>query len=209
MRPPPLVVDAKFPLEAWNVIRETENPEQKKMASQQFKRDMEVHIRDISEKYLIAGETQDMAFLFVPSESIFADIHQHFENLVQRAHRSRVVIVSPSLLMLSVQVIQSVLKDQRMREQAHLIQGEVIRLMEDLGRLDDRTRKLQAHFGLAQKDVDMMLISSDKVLARGVKIESLDFAPSQKEIAHLEAEQLRRISEVRAGSAKLRVVDED
>jgi DNA recombination protein RmuC len=206
---PPLVIDAKFPLEAWNALKADDSPEAKRAATQQFRRDMEVHIRDVADKYLISGETQDTAFIFVPSESIFADIHQHFENLVQRAHRSRVVIVSPSLLMLSVQVIQSVLKDQRMREQAHLIQGEVALLMDDVRRLDERTRKLQSHFGLVQKDVDMMLTSSDKVLARGVKIESLDFAPSQKEIAHLEAEQLCRISEVRAGSAKLRVVDDE
>lgn len=206
---PPLVIDAKFPLEAWNALKADDTPEAKRAATQQFRRDMEVHIRDVADKYLISGETQDTAFIFVPSESIFADIHQHFENLVQRAHRSRVVIVSPSLLMLSVQVIQSVLKDQRMREQAHLIQGEVAMLMDDVRRLDERTRKLQAHFGLAQKDVDMMLTSSEKVLARGLKIESLDFAPSQKEIAHLEAEQLRRISDVRAGSAKLRVVDDE
>ncbi|MBD8686245.1 DNA recombination protein RmuC [Rhizobium sp. CFBP 13717] len=206
---PPLVIDAKFPLEAWNALKADDGPEAKRAATQQFRRDMEVHIRDVADKYLISGETQDTAFIFVPSESIFADIHQHFENLVQRAHRSRVVIVSPSLLMLSVQVIQSVLKDQRMREQAHLIQGEVALLMDDVRRLDERTRKLQSHFGLVQKDVDMMLTSSDKVLARGVKIESLDFAPSQKEIAHLEAEQLRRISEVRAGSPKLRVVDDE
>lgn len=206
---PPLVIDAKFPLEAWNALKADDSPEAKRAATQQFRRDMEVHIRDVADKYLISGETQDTAFIFVPSESIFADIHQHFENLVQRAHRCRVVIVSPSLLMLSVQVIQSVLKDQRMREQAHLIQGEVALLMDDVRRLDERTRKLQSHFGMVQKDVDMMLTSSDKVLARGVKIESLDFAPSQKEIAHLEAEQLRRISEVRAGSAKLRVVDDE
>lgn len=206
---PPLVIDAKFPLEAWNALKADDAPEAKRAATQQFRRDMEVHIRDVAEKYLISGETQDTAFIFVPSESIFADIHQHFEHLVQRAHRSRVVIVSPSLLMLSVQVIQSVLKDQRMREQAHLIQGEVALLMDDVRRLDERTRKLQAHFGLAQKDVEMMLTSSEKVLARGVKIESLDFAPSQKEIAHMEAEQLRRVAEARPGPAKLRVVDDE
>ncbi len=90
---PQLVVDAKFPLEAWNVIRETENPDQKKIAAQQFRRDMEVHIRDIAEKYLLPGETQDMAFLFVPSESIFAEIHENFEGIVQKAHRQKVVIV--------------------------------------------------------------------------------------------------------------------
>lgn len=204
---PPLVVDAKFPLEAWNVIRETENPEQKKMASQQFKRDMEVHIRDISEKYLIAGETQDMAFLFVPSESIFAEIHENFEGVVQKAHRQKVVIVSPSLLMLSIQVIQAVLKDQRMREQAHLIQGEVIRLMEDLSRLDDRTRKLQSHFIAAQKDVEMIITSSDKLAKRGAKIEAMEFeTPGGRE----DGEEISsRAVESRTGMLKLRVVDED
>ena len=204
---PPLVVDAKFPLEAWNVIRETENPEQKKMASQQFKRDMEVHIRDISEKYLIAGETQDMAFLFVPSESIFAEIHENFEGIVQKAHRQKVVIVSPSLLMLSIQVIQAVLKDQRMREQAHLIQGEVIRLMEDLGRLDDRTRKLQSHFLAAQKDVEMIITSSDKLAKRGAKIEAMEFeTPGGREDG---GDAPTRAVESRTGLLKLRVVDED
>lgn len=81
--------------------------------------------------------------------------------------------------------------------------------MDDVRRLDDRTRKLQAHFGLAQKDVDMMLISSDKVLARGQKIEGLDFSPTEKETSHSEIEQARRFAENRAGTAKLRVVDDE
>jgi len=204
---PPLVVDAKFPLEAWNTIRDTDNPDHKKAASQQFRRDMEVHIRDISEKYLIAGETQDMAFLFVPSESIFAEIHENFEGIVQKAHRQKVVIVSPSLLMLSIQVIQAVLKDQRMREQAHLIQGEVIRLMEDLGRLDDRTRKLQSHFLAAQKDVEMIITSSDKLAKRGAKIEAMEFETPGGRVDSEEVPS--RAVESRTGLLKLRVVDED
>ena len=205
---PPLVIDAKFPLEAWNAIRDGETAEQK---SQQFRRDLEVHIRDISEKYLIAGETQDMAFLFVPSESIFAEIHENFEGVVQKAHKQRVVIVSPSLLMLSIQVIQAVLKDQRMREQAHLIQGEVIRLMEDLNRLDDRTRKLQGHFLAAQKDVDQILTSSDKLARRGAKIEAMEFeVPGGIPDGRVEGEDTpAKTVESRTGLLKLRVVDED
>jgi DNA recombination protein RmuC len=101
---PDLVIDAKFPLEAWNAIRNAPDAAQAAEAAKQFRRDMDVHIKAISEKYLIAGETQDTAFLFVPSESIFADIHEHHEAIIQKAHRARVVIVSPSLLMLSIQV---------------------------------------------------------------------------------------------------------
>jgi DNA recombination protein RmuC len=177
---PSLVIDAKFPLEAWNAIRASETPERQKIAEQQFRRDVEVHLKAISEKYLLPGETQDTAFMFVPSESIFAEIHEKHEGLIQRAHKARVVIVSPSLLMLSIQVIQSVLKDTRMREQAHLIQGEVIRLMDDVTRLDDRVRKLDNHFRLAQKDVEQILTSSDKVTKRGNKIADLDFTEERR-----------------------------
>ncbi|MGO6967980.1 DNA recombination protein RmuC [Rhizobium leguminosarum] len=207
---PPLVIDAKFPLEAWNAIRDAVSPEAGKIAGQQFRRDMEVHIRDISEKYLIQGETQDTAFLFVPSESIFAEIHEHFEPVVQKAHRARIVIVSPSLLMLSIQVIQAVLKDQRMRAQAHLIQGEVAILMDDLSRLDERVRKLQGHFAMAQKDIDLVVTSADKLTKRGVRIEALEFEAGGGEAKPArDSEAAAKSVESRTGLLKLRVVDEE
>ncbi|MDR9774149.1 DNA recombination protein RmuC [Rhizobium hidalgonense] len=206
---PPLVIDAKFPLEAWNAIRDAGSPEAGKIAGQQFRRDMEVHIRDISEKYLIQGETQDTAFLFVPSESIFAEIHENFEALVQKAHRARIVIVSPSLLMLSIQVIQAVLKDQRMRAQAHLIQGEVAILMDDLGRLDERVRRLQGHFAMAQKDIDMVVTSADKLTKRGAKIEALEFEAGGDSKPGRDNEPAAKSVESRTGLLKLRVVDEE
>lgn len=183
---PDLVIDAKFPLEAWNAIKKADDDRLAADAGRQFRTDMEKHIKDISDKYLIAGETQDTAFMFVPSESIFAEVHENFEGVIQRAHKARVVIVSPSLLMLSIQVIQAVLKDARMREQAHLIQGEVIRLMEDIGRLDDRVRKLQTHFGQSQKDIDLILTSTDKITKRSSKIESMDFQDSIPDVEKAE-----------------------
>ncbi|MFB2565775.1 DNA recombination protein RmuC [Rhizobium sp. IMFF44] len=205
---PPLVIDAKFPLEAWNAIRSAGNPDHGKIAAQQFRRDLELHIRDISEKYLIPGETQDTAFLFVPSESIFAEIHENFEAIVQKAQRARIVIVSPSLLMLSIQVIQAVLKDQRMREQAHVIQSEVAHLMDDLSRLDERVRKLQGHFAMAQKDVDMIVTSADKLARRGERIEALEFEAA-KEPAKARPEERPKPVDNRTSQLKLRVVDED
>ena len=122
---PPLVIDAKFPLEGYNAVKAAETAEALKAAQQLFRNDLIRHIKDIRDKYLIAGETHDTAFMFVPSESVFAEIHERFDEVVQRAYRARVVIVSPSLLLLSIQVIQAVLRDARLREQAHVIQDEV------------------------------------------------------------------------------------
>ncbi|MGV8839792.1 MAG: DNA recombination protein RmuC [Bauldia sp.] len=180
---PNLVIDAKFPLEAWNAMR-TEEPALRRAAEQQFRRDVQGHVTAIRTRYFIPGETQDTAFMFVPSESIFGDIHERFDDIVQFAHRNRVVIVSPTLLLLSIQVIQAVLRDTRIKEQAHVVRDEVIRLMDDVTRLDDRVRKLQSHFGMMNKDFDEIATSTRKIINRGEKIDALDFgqAPHQPEL---------------------------
>ncbi|MCX7306171.1 MAG: DNA recombination protein RmuC [Hyphomicrobiales bacterium] len=213
---PSLVIDAKFPLEAWNAIRaaaEAENAgDAPKYAAQAFRRDVEYHIKAIADKYLIAGETQETAFMFVPSESIFAEIHENFEAVVQKAHRARVVIVSPSLLMLSIQVVQSILKDARMREQAHLIQGEVSRLMDDLSRLDERVRKLQTHFALTSRDIEQIVTSTEKVTRRGQRIKDVELgadAIDEAEVSRaLPAANESASVATKSGQLRLRVVDE-
>jgi DNA recombination protein RmuC len=172
---PPLVIDAKFPLESWQRLGDAPSPDEVRLAELGFRQDMQVHIRAISEKYLIAGETQDTAFLFVPSESIFADIHERFEDVVQRAARARVVVVSPSLLMLSIQVVQALLRDVRMREEAHKIQKEVREMLADVGRLDERVRKLQQHFQQTGNDIGDILTSSGKITKRGERISVMEF----------------------------------
>ncbi len=176
-----IVIDAKFPLEAFNALREAGSPEDTKAWSQRLRGDVTKHIRDISEKYLIPGETQDTAIMFVPSESVYADLHELFEDLIQKAYRSRVVIVSPNMLMLAVQTMQAILKDAQMREQAGLIQAEVGKLMQDVYRTRDRVLDLQRHFGQANKDIDKILISTDKLTSRGMKIEQVELEEDQTE----------------------------
>lgn len=177
---PKLVIDAKFPLESWQRISAATNPDELRQAQAGFRSDVGVHVKAISEKYLLAGETQDTAFMFVPSESIFADIHEHFEDVVQKASRARVVIVSPALLMLSIQVIQALLRDVTMREQAHLIQKEVRELLGDITRLDDRVNKLQSHFAQANSDIGQILTSTGKIAKRGERIDAMDFEEPQR-----------------------------
>ncbi|WP_334176306.1 DNA recombination protein RmuC [Pseudoxanthobacter sp.] len=171
---PMLAIDAKFPLEAWNRVRAAETPEALKAAETQLRRDVAKHVDDIRARYLIPGETQDTALMFVPSEALFADLHERFGDVVERAVAGRVVIVSPSLLLLSIQVMQSLLRDERMRAQAHVIQAEVRRLVEDVVRLAERAAALEKHFAQAQQDIDQVSISAGKIARRGARIESLD-----------------------------------
>ncbi|MBI3434148.1 MAG: DNA recombination protein RmuC [Proteobacteria bacterium] len=171
----PLVIDAKFPLEAVTAYRSAANEDEKKAAGQRLRHDIHRHVTDIAERYLIAGETQDLALMFVPSESVFADLHDGFDDVIQKAYRAQVVLVSPSLLMLAIQVMQQILKDSRMREAAHTIRAEVGYLGDDLGRLRERVLNLQRHFGQASDDLNQILVSADRIARRAGRIEALEF----------------------------------
>ena len=171
----PLVIDAKFPLEAVTAFRDAATDDERSRAAQRLRQDIGRHVADIAEKYLVPGETQDVALMFVPSESVFAELHDGFDDLVQRAYRARVMLVSPALLMLAIQVVQQIQKDARMREAADQIHAEVGHLMDDLKRLHERVFKLQQHFGQANEDVRQILISAEKVEKRGTRIREVDF----------------------------------
>ena len=172
----PLCIDAKFPLEAMTALHDARSDEERKLAGHRLRADVMKHVSDIAEKYLIPGETQDTALMFVPSESVYAEIHDGFDDIVQKAYRARVVLVSPSLLMLAIQVMQQILKDARIRDAADQIRNEVMHLGDDLGRLRERVLKLGKHFGDVNEDVRQILISSEKIEKRAGRIEELDFS---------------------------------
>jgi len=171
----PLVIDAKFPLEAFTAFRDGPTDEIRRQAAQRVRQDVLKHVNDIAVRYLIPGETQELALMFVPSESVYADLHDGFDDVIQKAYRAQVVLVSPTLLVLAIQVIQHIRRDAKMREAAHQIRTEVGHLMDDLGRLQDRVLKLQQHFHKANEDVAQILISTEKINKRGGRIEALEF----------------------------------
>ncbi|HZQ12855.1 MAG TPA: DNA recombination protein RmuC [Pseudolabrys sp.] len=170
-----LIIDAKFPLEATNALEKAKTDEERLQATRQLRQNLGKHIDDISTKYLIKGETQDVAFMFIPSESMFAELHDAFDDVLQKGYRAGVIIVSPSLLMLAIQVVQQIQKDARMREAADKILTEVGLLIGDVQRLRDRVENLDKHFGTVNKDIEQIVTSADKILSRGEKIKSVEF----------------------------------
>jgi DNA recombination protein RmuC len=172
-----IVIDSKFPLECFEGLRRAATDEERKAALARVRSDVLKHVADIAEKYLIPGETQTPAIMFVPSESIYADLHDGFSDVIQKAHRAQVIVVSPNILMLAINTIQTVMKDARMREQASLIQKEVGTLLNDVRLLGDRVGKLQTHFNQADADIKNILVSTGKIVGRAEKIENVEITP--------------------------------
>ncbi|MBO6825096.1 MAG: DNA recombination protein RmuC [Sneathiella sp.] len=176
--PGSIVVDAKFPLESYHMLRNAEDDASLQAAKRAFITAMTKHIMDISEKYIIDEETAESALLFLPSEAVYAEIHANFPQVLQKSYAARVWIVSPTTLMATLNTVRAVLKDSQMREQAGVIQKEVGVLLKDVERLDKRVDNLSRHFSQAAKDITDIETSSRKISSRGEKIEDLQLGES-------------------------------
>ena len=172
--PGAIVVDSKFPLESYQALRLAANEREKQEAERFFRASVIRHIRDIADKYIIPGETAESALMFLPAESVYAELHARFVDVVEFSYRARVWIVSPTTLMATLNTVRAVLKDARMQEQAGIIQREVGLLTEDVNRLDERVDNLIRHFEQAAKDIGDIKVSSAKIGKRIGRIEDLE-----------------------------------
>lgn len=172
-----IVIDAKFPLETFRMLINTAtNEADKRQAEQQFKIDIRKHIQDITEKYIIPGETADGAMMFIPAEAVFAEIHAHYPELIDAAHRAKVWIVSPTTMMAVLTTARAVLKDAATRQQVHIIQKHLIALANDFERFQGRIDKLAQHIALAHTDIELAQTSAKKITSRFEQIEKVELA---------------------------------
>jgi DNA recombination protein RmuC len=181
--PGPIVIDAKFPLEAYEALRRADTTRALTEAAQALRTSVRAHIRAISERYILDGETADGALMFLPSEAVYAELHANFPEVVRDGFAAKVWIVSPTTCMATLNTMRAVLKDARMREQAGAIRKELALLYADVDRLGSRVESLDRHFGQAAKDIEDIKISSEKAGKRARRLDNFDFEELAPDLA--------------------------
>lgn len=183
--PGSIAIDAKFPLDAYHLLRNAKDDAMRLVAQRQFRVDLLKHVVAISEKYIVPGETAESALMFLPSEAVYAELHANFPDVVTKSYQARVWIVSPTTLMATLNTVRAVLKDVEMRKQAGVIQKYVGLLLQDVGRLGGRVENLEKHFQQAEKDIREIRTSADAITKRGDKIQEVELneADTQEALA--------------------------
>lgn len=173
--PGAIVIDSKFPLEAYEALTRASNEAEKRSAQTFFRNSLLKHIKDISEKYIIDGVTSDGAMMFLPSEAVYGELYANFSDIVRKSLQARVWIVSPTTCMATLTTMRAVMKDVRLKEQAGALRKELGMLKDDMRRVAERVDNLDRHFQQASKDIDDIKISAQKVTMRTARIDNLEF----------------------------------
>ena len=172
--PGDIVIDSKFPLDAWYNLQNSETKEQQVAARRQRAISVRGHVKDIQDKYIIAGSTAESACLFLPSEAVYAELHANLPDVIDASYKARVWIVSPTTMMATLNTVRAVLRDARLREQTAIIQSEMLKLIEDVSRLDARVENLNRHFSQVQKDISEIQTSTSRISKRSYRITELE-----------------------------------
>lgn len=173
--PGPIVIDSKFPLEAYEALRNATTDWEANEAAKFMRQSVKAHIKAISDKYILDGETADGALMFLPSEAVYAELHANFSELVREGFAARVWIVSPTTCMATLNTMRAILKDARMREQAGAIRTTLRLLHRDVELVVERVDKLNTHFGQARKDLDEINTAAERAGKRATKLDNFDF----------------------------------
>jgi DNA recombination protein RmuC len=173
--PGPIVIDAKFPLEAYEALRRAASDRDTAEAGRALRASVRKHIRDIADRYIIEGETADGALMFLPSEAVYAELHANFADVVREGFQARVWIVSPTTCMATLNTMRAILKDARMREQAGAIRKTLHHLHRDVEIVVERVQKLDTHFTQARQDLDGILTAAERAGKRAGRLESFEF----------------------------------
>ncbi|MEM8577608.1 MAG: DNA recombination protein RmuC [Pseudomonadota bacterium] len=173
--PGPIVIDSKFPLEAYEALRRAETDHELRAAIAAMKTAVLGHIRAIADKYILEGETADGALMFLPSEAVYAELHANFPALIAAAFEARVWIVSPTTCMATLNTMRAILKDARMQEQASAIRRTLAQVHRDVELVVERVEKLNTHFRQARADLDGIGVAAERAGKRAARLESFEF----------------------------------
>jgi DNA recombination protein RmuC len=173
--PGPIVIDAKFPFEAYEAYAAAETKPEQEAALRDLGNAVKVHIKAISETYIIEGETADGAIMFLPSEAVYAELHARLPHVVREGFNARVWIVSPTTCMATLNTMRAILKDARMREQAGEIRKALRLLHRDVEIIGEKAGKLEIHLRQAGDDVAGVLTAATRAGKRADRLDNFDF----------------------------------
>jgi len=167
-------IDSKFSWENYEKYKQETDENNKKSLLKEFEKDVNNHIKAISEKYIVTGETAQLALMFVASEGVFRAIEDISDDFVKKAREKNVIITSPNTMWSFLRTYKLLIQNREMYEQTHVIQKEVSTLSQVINTFNSRFTELETRHGKNSEVIEEIKTSVSKITKTSNKIQNLD-----------------------------------
>lgn len=146
-----LVIDSKFPLEAFRRLTEEGEDARKTFISA-----VKLHADSISRKYIVADEgTLDIAMMFVPSESVYYELLMSADSkgmsVDEYCRSKKIIAVSPNTLYAHLCVIGMGMRGMQIEENAKALSDNLRGMRTQLDKFTESFEKVGKHLKDAQQ----------------------------------------------------------
>ena len=156
---PLLPIDAKFPQEDYlRLVEATEagDVEAARRCAAQLERAVLEQAKRIHDKYVRPPQTTDFAVMFLPTESLYAEVARR-DGLIEKAQEKyRVLISGPATLCALLTSLQMGLRSCTLEQRS----GEVLKALsgmkQDFARLDESVQRMRQRLSQAEAELDAL-----------------------------------------------------
>ena len=171
---PLLPIDSKFPQEDYLRLTEAADAgdaEQVKRCAAQLERAVLEQAKRIHDKYICPPQTTDFAVMFLPAESLYAEVARR-DGLIARAQdRYRVLIAGPATLCALLTSLQMGLRTCTLERRSGEVLAMLAGMKQDFDHLDESVQRMRQRLVQAEGELDQLEQRARKVVKAIGKIE--------------------------------------
>jgi DNA recombination protein RmuC len=177
-------VDSKFPIESYDILMaayEQGSTEAIEAAQKVLIRSVEGFAREISEKYIDPPHTTDFGIMFLPVESLYAEVLRHpglFETL-QRKYK--ITVTGPTTLSALLNSLQMGFRTLAVQKRSSEVWSVLGAVKSEFSKFSEQLGKVQKQLHTASGSLDTLRNTRTNQIERRLRsVESLDGIESGK-----------------------------
>jgi DNA recombination protein RmuC len=185
-----LPIDAKFPIEDYTRLvaaRELGDAELSEKLSRDLEQRIKGEARKIKDKYIAPPETTDYAFLYLPTEGLYAEVTQRpgLQEFLQSEYR--VVVAGPSTVAALLNTLQMGFRTLAIEKRSSEVWQILAAVKGDFGRFSELLEKTQKKLQEAGSNIELAATKSRVISRRLDKVQDMPQVQAPEPLAIAQA----------------------
>ncbi len=167
-----LPIDSKFPMESHQTLLqavEEGSPVKIEMAEKQLLKTVESFAKDISSKYIDPPHTTDFAIMFLPVESLYAEVLRHPQVFAKLQRQYRITITGPTTLSALLSSLHMGFRTLAVQKRSSEVWKVLAEVKTEFGKYSEQLDLVHKHLNTASTSLEKLQTTRTNAMARKLK----------------------------------------